>query len=141
MQSIVCEGFGEIANLEPVDDSEPHVVVVCNPAGLVAEEAVSGEASEPLAAGSSDRKVDGGSTAAVWLAKGSDPGTIGCEDLGSIVRAPVIHNDGFEIRVRLGQDGIQRLAKERAPIVHGDDNGYLRRRAPDERFIHERSET
>src|SRR2546425_11785706 len=86
-------------------------------------------------------QVDGGSAAAVWFAKGSNPGTIGCEDLGSIVRAPVIHNDGFEIRVRLGQDGIQRLSKERAPIVDGDDNGYLRRRAPDERFIHERSET
>src|SRR2546426_376045 len=127
MQSIVREGFGEIANLEPGDDSEPHVV--------------GGKPSDPLAAGSSDPEVDGGSAAAVWFAKGSNPGTIGCEDLGSIVRAPVIHNDGFEIRVRLGQDGIQRLSKERAPIVDGDDNGYLRRRAPDERFIHERSET
>ena len=41
MQSIVREGFGEIANLEPGDDSEPHVVVVCNPVGLVEEADVS----------------------------------------------------------------------------------------------------
>src|ERR687888_77188 len=88
---------------------------------------VDGQPPDPLAPGLPNPVVDRGRTAAVLLAKSPNPGTVRGDDFGGVVGAAIVDHDDFKVLIGLGEDGFERLAKELATVVDGNDDGHPRR--------------